>query len=107
LRTWNAGKDITELALTTSANAMNFMTQLLAKALSASGQRVSYARIPDPEMTSEQRASLAMDRADDRAFEVMEQLAATNETRILSGIENRDEPAYGCFANILTNLPAH
>lgn len=106
LRTWNAGKDVTELALTTSANAMNFMTQLLAKALTASGQKVTYARIPDPEMTSDQQASLGMDRADSKAFEVMEQLAATNETRILSGIENRDEPAYGCFAEIFKSLPA-
>jgi predicted acylesterase/phospholipase RssA len=106
LRTWNAGKDITELAVTTSANAMDFMSHLLAKALSASGRKVTYARIPDPEMTSVQQAALGMDRADDRAFEVMEQLAATNETRILSGIESPAAPAYRSFAEILINLPA-
>ncbi len=106
LRTWNFGKDITELAVTTSANAMDFMSNLLAKALSSSGRKVTYARIPDPEMTSTQQAALGMDRADDHAFKIMEQLAATNETRILSGIEDPDNSAYRNFAAILRNLPA-
>jgi predicted acylesterase/phospholipase RssA len=105
LKTWNVGKDITELALTTSANAMHFMTHLLANALSTSGQKVTYARIPDPEMTSEQQSSLAMDRTDQRAFDVMEQLAATNESRILSGMESDEEPAYRSFAAIFKRLP--
>ena len=106
LITWRAGKDITELALTTSANAMNFMTQLLANALSTSGQPVTYARIPDPEMTSDQQASIGMDRVDPRAFDVMAQLAATNETRILSGMARPDHPDYRSFAEIFNNLPA-
>jgi len=105
LKTWNAGKDITELALITSANAMNFMTRLLASALSTSGREVVYARIPDPEMTSEQHSSLAMDRTDARAFDVMDQLAATNETRILSGAQTDVEPAYKRFAAIFRHLP--
>jgi hypothetical protein len=105
LMTWNAGKDITELAIVTSANAMNFMTKLLANALSVSGPGVVYARIPDPEMTSDQQASLGLDKADPAAFEVMDQLAATNEARILSGMEDNSEPAYRSFANIFKSLP--
>ena len=55
-------------------------------------------------MTSEQQSSLAMDRTDARAFDVMEQLAATNESRILSGMESDVEPAYRSFAAIFKRL---
>ena len=103
-----AGKEVTELALCTSANAMNFMTKLLADALTAnSGRKVVYARIPDPEMTSEQQSSLGLDKADPRAFEIMDQLAASNEARILSSMASPLDSPYRCLERLFLDLPGH
>jgi hypothetical protein len=103
IKTWNAGKDVIDLTLTTSANAMEVMAGLLANSLSRQGIPIRYARLPDPEMTSHQHASLGMDKADERAFSTMDSLAATNQVRILSGTKNH--PDYAAFGEILHNLP--
>lgn len=103
LKTWNAGKAITELTLTTSANAVDAMTGLLAHSLTTHGIPVTYARLPDPEMNSQQHAALGMDKADDEAFRTMEILASTNEARILSGMKKNAH--YQLFGEILHTLP--
>jgi len=106
LKTWKAGKEVTELAITTSANAMNFMTKLLAEALSAhGGRKIIYARIPDPEMTSEQQSALGLDKADPQAFEIMDQLAASNEARILSSMASVHDSPYRCLEKLFSELP--
>jgi len=105
LKTWRLGKDITELALSTSANSMAFMTKLLASTLTKQGWSVSFTRIPDPEMTSQQQAAIGLDRADDAAITTMEQLSATNETRILSDIRNHQSEASRRLADILNSIP--
>jgi uncharacterized protein len=104
LQTWNVGKDVTELAVSSSAKAMDFMTKLLANALRHSGRSVIYERIPDPEMTSEQQVALGLDKADPVAFKIMDSLAATNETRILSSIQSHN-PAYSLLADAFQSLP--
>jgi len=106
LKTWNVGKDITELAISTSAEAMNYMAGLFATALSVRSRPVLYARIPDPEMTPQQQACIGLDRADPAAFEAMEQLAATNEKRILSSMKKPDDEAYRCLAEVFRRLPS-
>jgi predicted acylesterase/phospholipase RssA len=105
LKTWNAGKDVTELTLATSANAVDEMMGLFANALSGAGTPVMYGRIPDPEMNSQQQASLGMDKADDEAFEIMDQLAATNEARILSGMTGDQHRDYRLFGEVMQQLP--
>jgi len=104
LQTWNFGKDVTELAVSSSAKGMDFMTRLLAKSLTDSGWRVTYERIPDPEMTSDQHMALGLDKADPGAFEIMDRLAATNEARILSAIQSHN-PAYAYLAELFHTLP--
>ncbi|MBS0631414.1 MAG: patatin-like phospholipase family protein [Verrucomicrobia bacterium] len=106
LQTWNFGKDVTELAVSSSAKGMDFMTRLLAKALSDTGWRVTYERIPDPEMTSDQQMALGLDKADPAAFEIMDRLAAANESRILSAIQSHN-PAYAYLAELFYALPLH
>jgi predicted acylesterase/phospholipase RssA len=103
LRTWMFGKDITELTLATSAHAMGAMTDLLAHALTSHGLPIMFSRLPDPEMTSQQHATIGMDKADDQAFQTMESLAATNETRILSDMKTNAH--YQLFTDLLRTLP--
>jgi hypothetical protein len=103
LKTWNAGKDVTELTLATSANAVDAMAGLLAHSLTALGIPITYVRLLDPEMNSKQHAALGMDKADDEAFRTMDSLASTNQVRILSGM--KDDPRYQLFGEILRTLP--
>jgi len=105
LVTWGAGKDVMELSLATSANAMNFMAKLLATAFSRNGQEIIYGRIPDPEMTSQQQSCLGLDRADPEAFRIMDQLAATNEARILSSMGSPHDAIHQSFRELFQQLP--
>jgi hypothetical protein len=103
LKTWNVGKDVTELTLATSSNAVDAMTGLLAHSLTAHGIPITYVRLPDPEMNSKQHSALGMDKADDEAFRTMDSLASTNQARILSGM--KDDTRYQRFGEILRTLP--
>jgi uncharacterized protein len=103
LKTWNAGKDVTELTLASSANAVDAMTGLLAHSLTAYGIPITYVRLPDPEMNSQQYTALGMDKADDEAFRTMDSLASTNQVRILSGM--KDDSRYQLLGEILRTLP--
>lgn len=104
LVTWKAGKDVTELAISSSAKAMDFMTKLLANAFTDSNRVVLYERVPDPEMTSGQQCALGLDKADEGAFEVMDQLSATNEARVLSDMQT-SKTAYRHLAQLFESLP--
>lgn len=105
LQTWNAGLEIMELALACSAKSASNMTDYLAKTLSLRGTSVIAHRFPDPEMTDEQHACLGLDKADAPAFELMEQLAATNEGRILSEMNDPKNIPHASLAEVFNNLP--
>lgn len=88
---WMFGIEIIKMSLFAQSIGHNYMANLLAKSLTASGRDVKIYRIPDSVPSKEQLASLDLDRNDDKTFEVMQTLAKNVSQDLKSSAARQDE----------------